>query len=505
MSTVDVEAGAMSKAKTTAGAELATRSSWQTLEHYIAFNIGAASANASAGGIGGIAMGAEASASGNSSVAISTGTAATHLGSIALGVAAKSAANCAIAVGYAANAADDSSIAIGLFSSTTKSGVALGSRSSVAHGNAVALGPNSTSTKDNSVSIGSVEFQRTICNVADGELASSSRDAVTGRQLFATNQKVSAHEAAIVSNTENIAAARTQIGDLAEQVNSGGIGLVQQDGGSQAVTIGAATGGGLINAAGTNGPRRFTGLSEGQDATDAATFGQLSPLLAKVRFLAVNGRTDAEVNGTDALALGGGASAQNEYSVALGSKAVAGGSYDVAIGRSAKAVSELTSGGYYYTGVAVGYKSVAQSSGIAVGQSAVAAFRGSVAMGTGAHVASLYAVCIGQQAVSAAEATVVLGKRAVCGEQATNAVALGAASIAFEADTVSVGNNELKRRLTNVAPGFSEDDAVTMGQLFGLRQAHQQRERDAEARYQQLEQKYDALHELVRQLSAKVG
>jgi len=48
---------------------------------------------------------------------------------------------------------------------------------------------------------------------------------------------------------------------------------------------------------------------------------------------------------------------------------------------------------------------------------------------------------------------------------ADNAVALGAGSVAFETNTVSVGAPGAERRITNVAPGINGTDAVNLNQL----------------------------------------
>jgi len=252
-------------------------------------------------------------------------------------------------------------------------------------------------------------------------------------------------------------------------------------------------------------PARLSNIADGTDRLDAVNFSQVGPVLAKQRFLSVSGMTDAEAAGKEAIALGGGASAAQEYGVALGSKAMAAGSYDVAVGRSASAAAEVTPDGYYYTGVAVGYNSQTQSSGIAMGQSAVAAARGAIAIGTSAQIAARYSVCIGQQAISAAEATVALGKRAACSEDATEAVALGSNSIADVARTVSVGHSGLKRRLVNVADGAELDEAVTVRQLISFRVTQEQLERDVDARYQQLEQKCNALESSLQACEQRQG
>ena len=60
---------------------------------------------------------------------------------------------------------------------------------------------------------------------------------------------------------------------------------------------------------------------------------------------------------------------------------------------------------------------------------------------------------------------VALGQNALVEEGATNSVALGKDSVASEADTVSVGSSDNQRRVTNVADGENNGDAVNVGQL----------------------------------------
>jgi len=66
--------------------------------------------------------------------------------------------------------------------------VAIGERSVASFDNSVALGAGSVTTAANQVNVGG----RTVSGLAAGELSATSTDAVTGAQLFATNQAVSA-------------------------------------------------------------------------------------------------------------------------------------------------------------------------------------------------------------------------------------------------------------------------------------------------------------------------
>jgi autotransporter adhesin len=62
---------------------------------------------------------------------------------------------------------------------------------------------------------------------------------------------------------------------------------------------------------------------------------------------------------------------------------------------------------------------------------------------------------------------------------APNSVALGAGSVADEANTVSVGSLNNERRITNVAPGINGTDAVNMNQLQGVQSSVNSVARDA--------------------------
>ena len=161
------------------------------------------------------------------------------------------------------------------------------------------------------VDISGTDGERTLTGVADGDLSAGSTDAVTGAQLFATNEAVGTVETGLTNTaalfgagaaydpatgtftppsfvldggavTETtvggaIANLDTRTTTLAGQIGSGTIGLVQQ-GADGVVTVAAATGGTLVNFAGTDGPRVLTGVEGGSVAagsTDAVNGDQL--------------------------------------------------------------------------------------------------------------------------------------------------------------------------------------------------------------------------------------
>ncbi|WP_093566630.1 hypothetical protein [Methylobacterium sp. 174MFSha1.1] len=109
---------------------------------------------------------------------------------------------------------------------------------------------------------------RLLTGLGAGTLAATSTDAVTGAQLYDTNQRVAGNTAALAANTAGL-------GDLRQGVQAGTIGLVQQDAASRTLTVGKTADGTLVDLAGTQGPRRLAGLSAGLLDSDAATLGQL--------------------------------------------------------------------------------------------------------------------------------------------------------------------------------------------------------------------------------------
>ncbi len=104
-----------------------------------------------------------------------------------------------------------------------------------------------------------------LTNVAAGTLDPASTDAVNGAQLFATNQNVT-------NNTTNLT-------NLTTRIDNGTIGLVQQVGSATGpLTVGGATGGGVVDFTGTAGARVLTGIAAGSTPTDAVNFGQLAAI-----------------------------------------------------------------------------------------------------------------------------------------------------------------------------------------------------------------------------------
>ncbi|WP_415765076.1 beta strand repeat-containing protein, partial [Paraburkholderia sp. J10-1] len=109
---------------------------------------------------------------------------ATGTNSTAIGPQAAASAANAIAIGNAANASVANSVALGNGATTS---AAVGTASGVIGGTTYTYaGTSPTGT----VSVGASGYERTVTNVAAGQVTAASTDAVNGSQLFATNTQV---------------------------------------------------------------------------------------------------------------------------------------------------------------------------------------------------------------------------------------------------------------------------------------------------------------------------
>ena len=143
-------------------------------------------------GNGAVAAGLRASAVGDRAVAMGNGAAADATHATAVGHNAVASANQSTAIGRESAASGSFSTALGnIAKASGASAVALGDRAQATHAGSVALGNGSVTTGNNQVSVGTTTSQRKIVNVGDGALNATSTDAVTGRQLHDTNQRMS--------------------------------------------------------------------------------------------------------------------------------------------------------------------------------------------------------------------------------------------------------------------------------------------------------------------------
>ena len=265
-------------------------------------------------GDGQVGMGYGVNMLGSYSVAIGKSSATDGIGSVALGNDAKARANNSIAVGSGAY---------------------------THHANAVALGANSMTAGDNTVSVGTYQNRRKIQHVADGDVNANSSDAVTGRQLHATDQK--AERALARAQNNDLIASGTAVNTSNKAVASG----------TGALAVGV-----------------------GSKATENET-------------IALGYQTQA--TGSAAIATGVQAVASGRQSIALGDNANAGGYSGYAIGTRAVAAAEGA--------IALGHEAqvspAAARSGIAIGEKAKANHAGAIALGANSVTAGANTVSVG--------------------------------------------------------------------------------------------------------------
>ncbi|HDX0899649.1 TPA: YadA-like family protein [Stenotrophomonas maltophilia] len=276
----------------------------------------------------------------------------------------------------------------------------------------------------------SANANRKLTGVADGLVNASSYEAVNGRQLNATNDKVAAVESiARAAGTEAAAAKTDAAKALVETAALGG--LVAQVSTTGNVRLGERNSGTTLDVRNSaNANRKISGVADGLiDAGSAeavsgrqlhASNVRISELESTNQYISVgvdsfSERAEAALLG---VAVGDSAKAGAEGGTALGAFAAALGKNSVAVGRGA-GVSGEASGGF--------------------------------AMGAGAQVHAVNGVAIGAGAV-------VEGS-------AAGSLALGAGSFADEAGTASFGNATNQRRLAYIARGSADHNATTVSQL----------------------------------------
>ncbi|WP_186174609.1 YadA family autotransporter adhesin [Burkholderia gladioli] len=299
----------------------------------------------------------------------------------------------------------------------------------------------------------------TLTNVADATLSASSTDAVSGRQLYATNQTVSS---------------------LAGQLAAGTVGLVQQS--ASGITVGAATGGTTLDVSGTAGARRISGVAAGVSATDAVNVGQLDQVIGTVNTIAGNTLSyDDPTKLSVTLGGLGAGSAVSIHNLAAGaltaasSDAVNGAQLfatNAAVTANTGAINALSSrlgailpSSFSQTIPEPGQGSLKYAAFNSTGSGSIATGAEAIAVGSNAAASGDRSTALGAGAATSATNAVAVGSNASA--TGANAVALGAGSVADRDDSVSIGNASTgtTRVLANVSAGTAPTDAVNVQQL----------------------------------------
>ncbi|WP_313206633.1 ESPR-type extended signal peptide-containing protein [Stenotrophomonas sp.] len=268
---------------------------------------------------------------------------------------------------------------------------------------------------------------RTLTGLKEGAVNASSTEAVTGKQLFATNEKVQANEGVLAGHSSDLAAQSGRITDNRRDLDALRSEFEDFDPDLDGVVKFGADG--SVDIVGG----KLRGVAAGDistaTSTDAVNGGQLFATNERIASMEYGGRFFKI--GTD------------EYS-----EDAYAGWFGVAIGESAEA-SRFGEGGVAVGAYAraLGTNSVALGRGSTVLQGATKGF----ALGAGSRVE--------------AEGGAAFGADSKVMGAARGSIAIGEGSIADEAGTVSVGGEGLVRRITNVGRGVGLSDASTVAQL----------------------------------------
>lgn len=433
--------------------------------------VGDVTANVAAvGGENSVALGTSAKASGNTALALGNGaqvnnyttqsgttvTKTVNSGSTAIGSGAVvTGANDAVAFGSGAKVegtgtnADDS-LAIGKSASvaTAKDAMALGTSASVASGadNAIALGNTAKANTSNTTAIGYNATATGAGAVAIGENTSTSTE---GGISIGSGTSVSGRSIAIGYSTDGVTTG-------SDNTDAVAIGNGAQAYANDSISI---------------------GHQAGKDTAEGRTSGYGS-------LIAIGTNAGNNVKGMQNVALGSGAGSnvKSSYNVAIGSNAGAGinyaadkdsnpqNGYNVSIGYEANYQSADANAKNIAESIAIGHSANAVSNATAMGYQTTASGDKSMAFGYNATAADTDSIAFGDNA-SAGGGNIAIGH----GSQApavtsysssylTNNTTLNG-YISLGGKTTATSNDRILRRITNVADGSDDQDAVTVAQL----------------------------------------
>ena len=357
----------------------------------------------------------------------------------------------ATAVGYNSVASGDSSVAIGQNSSSTiESGIALGS-SSVSN-RVILQGSRDTSVTEDGVvigyntsdgellgalSIGDDGKYRQIINVADG---SEAHDAVTVRQLQ------NAIGAVATTPSKYFHANSTEEDSLAVGEDSLAMGAKTIVNGDAGIGIGLNT---LVLTDAINGIAIGSNASANHANSIAMGSGSQTTRGAQTDYTAYN--MDAPQNSVGEFSVGSEDGQRQITNVAAGSAdtdAVNVGQLKVTDERVAQNTQSITNLNNQVTNLDTRVTNIENGIGDIVTTGSTKYFKTNTD-GVDANAQGKDSVAIGSGSIAAAD----------------NSVALGTGSVADEENTISVGSSTNQRRITNVAAGKNDTDAVNVAQL----------------------------------------
>ena len=418
--------------------------------------------NSSASGKSSSALGTKALASAENAAAIGTSASASAKDTLAAGSSATASVAGATAVGKAAKAQKADATAVG--SGATASGAnatALGKDAEASEANATALGNGAIAEKADAIAIGtSATSSGGARGVAIGKGAQSKGEEATA--IGADSKAEKAHDSALGTSATASGGGSTAVGYLVNATGnqSFSAGSNTKASGEAAVGIGykaSATGNRAISIGGNNG----NNINQATGANSTAI------------------GTGAQSTAGNATALGKGAIAKAGDAIAFGTDAVAGNANATALGNGANAIS--TSGIAIGQGATVGVAAagstpaVDASNSIAIGKNAkVLAGSGSIALGADTQIT---ASDVGTSSGAAQKIYPYM----LTNTKGTDAVAdkeNGIVAIGTKRSSTDTG---FARRLTGVAGGVNDYDAVNLKQVKAIESSLKSGERHIKA------------------------
>ena len=313
-----------------------------------------------------------------------------------------------------------------------------------------------------------------ITNVAAGEIASDSTDAVNGSQLYETNMLISQYNESISQITGDTSETYiTENGTGVKYIRTNDSGLEGQDAyatgdGATAVGYNAVASGASSLALGENSSSSIEGsiaLGSGSSSNRAITTGIQATSVTSDGVVIGYDTTDRELLG--ALSLGtDGESYRQITNVADGSEAQ--DAVTVRQLQNAIAAVSTTPTQYFHANSDEEDSLAVGENAIAVGATTIVNGDSGVGIGYGAVVdqSAFNGIAIGSSAQVNHANSIALGSNS----QTT--VGAQSSYTAYNMDTpqtsvgeVSVGSEDGQRQITNVAAGSADTDAVNVGQL----------------------------------------
>ncbi|QMJ71822.1 YadA-like family protein [Escherichia fergusonii] len=366
-----------------------------------------------------------------------TDASAAGIGSTAVGYNSVAKGDSSVAIGQGSYSNVDTGIALGS-SSVSKREIVKGSRDTSVSEKGVVIGYDTTDGELlGALSIGDEGKYRQIINVADG---SEAHDAVTVRQLQ------NAIGAVATTATKYYHANSTEEDSLAVGTDSLAMGVKTIVNGDKGIGIGY---GAYVEANALNGIAIGSNAQVIHVNSIAIGNGSTTTRGAQTNYTAYN--MDAPQNSVGEFSVGNEDGQRQITNVAAGSAdtdAVNVGQLKVTDERVAQNTQSITNLNTQVTNLDTRVTNIENGIGDIVTTGSTKYFKTNTD-GVDANAQGKDSVAIGSGSIAAAD----------------NSVALGTGSVATEENTISVGSSTNQRRITNVAAGKNDTDAVNVAQL----------------------------------------